>query len=124
MKRFGEGMNATNPTLTITTFGFKYGTPRCNYYFDVSFLPNPARLEKFSLHSELDSEMLDYIRKQDGAHEIVEIIVELSQFIATKDVAKIGIGCNSGRHRSRAIAAMVCEKLDTLNIAFSQKHED
>lgn len=117
-------METTEPNLTITTFGFKYGAPRCNYYFDVSFIPNPARLEKFNLHSSLDSEMIKFIREQDGVDEIVEIIVRLAEFINEKDVSKIGIGCNSGRHRSRAIAELVCDRLQTLNIPFKKRNED
>ena len=35
------------------SFGFKYGASPTNFYFDVTFLPNPARISGKQLFDEL-----------------------------------------------------------------------
>lgn len=98
--------------VSIQTFGFKYGHPQCNYWFDVSFIPNPARREGRSLKDKYDAEMLNFVRNQQGVDEIVSAIVIVIETVSQlDDDVRIGIGCNSGRHRSRAVADLVIRKL-------------
>ena len=51
----------TERRITLVTFGFKYGPPHTNHYFDVSFVKNPARDERWSLFSEPDVAMRAFV---------------------------------------------------------------
>jgi RNase adaptor protein for sRNA GlmZ degradation len=100
-------------SVKIITFGFKYGLPNCNYWFDVSFLKNPVRQPGRTLRDKIDDDMIDFVRSQQETPGIVEIIKNLILFVSHLDGdIRVGIGCNSGRHRSRAIAKLVEEKIE------------
>jgi UPF0042 nucleotide-binding protein len=91
--------------LTLLTFGFKYGAPPSNYYFDVSFLVNPARDARWSLFDAPDQGMRDFVLSQELAQGFLDAAVPLIELLlAADDDVRIGIGCSSGRHRSNIIA--------------------
>lgn len=99
--------------LTLMSFGFKFGTPPCNYYFDVSFLKNPARESRFGLYSETSKDMVEFIKKQNGCKLIVEKISDLALFLIEQDNdIRIGIGCNAGRHRSKIVCQLVLNQIE------------
>ncbi len=98
--------------VKLITFGFKYGHPICNYWFDVSFLINPVRQPGRSLKDKFDDSMIKFIEEQPETNQILTIIENLALFASKiDDDVRIGIGCNSGRHRSRAIAQLLSIKL-------------
>jgi len=98
-------MTIIDKKITIMTFGFKYGLPNANYYFDVSFIKNPARQHNWSLFSSVDDEMSKFILSQKDAQIFIEKILPLikSLYLFDDDV-RIAFGCSSGRHRSVVIA--------------------
>ena len=99
--------------LTLLSFGFKFGHPPCNYYFDASFLKNPARETKFGLFSEPTNDMIDFVRNQPPCLPFVEKIADLALFLVDLDNdIRIGIGCNAGRHRSRIVCRVIADAID------------
>lgn len=91
--------------ITLVTFGFKYGMPNTNYYFDVSFVKNPARDSRWSLHSEPDEDMRSYVLEQPCAQGFLETVIPLlKKLVDCDDDVRVGLGCNSGRHRSIIVA--------------------
>ena len=91
--------------LTLLTFGFKYGSPSANYYFDVSFLKNPAREEGWTLFSTPDEGMREFVLSQPLAGRFLETAAPLIETLLEADAdVRVGIGCSSGRHRSNIIA--------------------
>jgi len=114
----------TKSRITLQTFGFKYGHPQTNFWFDVSFLKNPVRRPGADLRDSFNEEMVEFIRAQNGTNEIVKIICETILLISTfDDDVRIGIGCNSGRHRSRAIAQIVLEVLNDSTIKLIHRED-
>ena len=100
------------PRLKVLSFGFKYGLPRANYYFDVSFSPNPARQEPWDLASSPDPEMAAFVLSQPDVARFLELTVPLIQHVATLDGYQVAaFGCSSGRHRSPIIANEVASRL-------------
>lgn len=98
--------------ITVVTFGFKYGPPPTNHYFDVSFLKNPARDPRWGLFSEPDGDMRAFVMAQPAAAEFVARTVELVAFLSEQDDdLRIGLGCNAGRHRSVLLAEALCDEL-------------
>lgn len=98
--------------ITLMTFGFKYGLPNTNYYFDVSFVKNPARDARWSLFSEPNDDMRRFVLEQPSAQAFLEGVVPLLKtLVACDDDVRVGLGCNSGRHRSIILAGEIERRL-------------
>jgi UPF0042 nucleotide-binding protein len=109
------------------TFGFKYGAPGTNYYFDVSFLRNPAREEQWDLFDEPTEEMRRFVLDQPKCRAFIGHLVPLVRTLADcDDDIRIGIGCSAGRHRSRIVAAELAERLqsDQLDIRLVHREDE
>ncbi|QDU84385.1 glmZ(sRNA)-inactivating NTPase [Planctomycetes bacterium Pla163] len=101
--------------ITVVTFGFKYGPPPTNHYFDVSFLSNPARDPRWGLFSRPDEQMRDFVMAQPAARDFIASAVPLIAFLSGQDDdLRIGLGCNAGRHRSVLLAEALCLELARL----------
>lgn len=86
------------------SFGFKYGLPNANYYFDVGFIKNPARREGWNFFSEVTDEMRSYVLSQPEVLSFIELVVPLISFLENIDQKQVfAFGCNAGRHRSRVL---------------------
>jgi len=98
--------------VKLISFGFKYGLPPANYYFDVSFAKNPARESKWGLFAKEDSEMAKYVLQQEKVTEFINLVVPLIYHLAELDgFQTVAFGCNSGRHRSPIIVNEVARRL-------------
>lgn len=107
-ERDGEPRTA----LTLLSFGFKYGQPPANHYFDVSFLKNPARQKAWSLFSATSDEMRSWVLGQPDAVEFLEAVVPLAKMLArADDDARIALGCSAGRHRSAILVEELARRL-------------
>lgn len=114
----------TNANVELMSFGFKYGAPPTNFYFDVTFLPNPARISGKQLFDVLDEEMHHYVLQNDNTQQLIVKIVDLVSFLVKFDSIKVGIGCNSGRHRSVIIVNEISKQLQRLGIDNQISHRD
>jgi UPF0042 nucleotide-binding protein len=104
--------------LTLMTFGFKYGTPNTNYYFDVSFLKNPARETQWGLFASPDEAMREWVLSQPLCQSFLDTTVPLVRLLLeADDDVRIGLGCNSGRHRSVIVASELARRLKDDNVA-------
>lgn len=111
--------------VTLMTFGFKYGLPNANYYFDVGFLKNPAREEGWSFFSDTNEEMHRYVLGQDKARQFLEKIEPLLIFLATIDQHQVfAFGCNAGRHRSTILVEELSRRLAKAGIKTRIIHRD
>ena len=111
--------------IKIVTFGFKFGYPQANYYFDVSFLKNPVREQGAKLSDKFNHDMLTFVRSQSSSGRIVDVMFNLIELLREEHAdAVIGIGCNSGKHRSRAVAEILRGRLEKSNINCIVEHRD
>ncbi len=109
----------------LISFGFKYGHPHSNYYFDVGFVKNPAREKQWSFFTELNNEIRDYVKNQAQAMEFVEKVVPLIEFLYQIDQRQIfAFGCSAGRHRSPVIVEIIAEELRERGIESDVEHRD
>lgn len=98
--------------ITLISFGFKYGIPNSNYYFDVSFAKNPARESRWNLFDKPDAQMVDYVLSQPSVNEFISALIPMLKVIVTlDDDARVALGCNAGRHRSAIIVENVASRL-------------
>lgn len=97
--------------MEIVSFGFKYGRPSVNHYFDVSFLPNPARRPEWTLKSPVCSKMRQFLLETAEFELFVSLATPVIHLLSTVDVCRIGIGCSAGRHRSAIVAEELAKRL-------------
>ena len=118
-------MNNETAPVTLMSFGFKYGAPNANYYFDVGFLKNPAREAKWGFFSKMNDEMTQLLIEQEQAKEFLERIIPLLEFLATIDQNQIfAFGCSAGRHRSSLLVEEIGRRLNAKGINVKIVHRD
>ena len=111
--------------LTLVTFGFKYGAPGTNYYFDVSFLRNPARDPRWDLFDGPNDAMRRFVLEQPLCIEFLEALLPLVLTLSRcDDDVRIGIGCSAGRHRSRIVADELARRLAADGIDVQLVHRE
>ena len=94
-------------TLTLRSFGFKYGLPReADMVFDVRFLRNPHWEETLKSKTGQDQEVVNYIREDDDLKDFIKNVRELIGPLLPRyqkegrKYLTIAIGCTGGKHRS------------------------
>lgn len=108
-------------TLTILSFGFKYGVPPdADMIADMRFLPNPFWEESLRALTGEDAAVRDYVLGQRGAVEFLDAYAgALAPVLAgyqreNKRHSVIAVGCTGGKHRSVVMARRLAERLETL----------
>lgn len=101
-------------TVTITSFGFKYGLPLdADLVFDVRFLQNPHYVEELRPYDGRDKRVEEYVMGDVDTAPFLQKLYDLvtwslPQYMEEgKAYLTIAIGCTGGRHRS----VVVSEKL-------------
>lgn len=111
--------------MTLISFGFKYGRPPANHYFDVSFLKNPAREAGWNLFSEPSDEMRAFVLGQPAACEFLDAALPLVRVLAgADDDARVALGCSAGRHRSAIVVEELARRLRKEGIAVRVLHRE
>ena len=118
VKIFVQNQDYKNLFITVLSFGFKYGIPAdSDLVFDVRFLPNPYYVEGLRAKTGNDKEIQDYVFQFGEAHEFVEKIEDLLNFLIPNYITEgknqlvISIGCTGGKHRSVALANELYRRL-------------
>ena len=111
--------------VTLMSFGFKYGLPNANYYFDVGFIKNPARKEEWSFFSTPTEEMRRYVLEQEETKTFLEMVEPLLIFLSTIDQNQVfAFGCSAGRHRSSVLVEELSHRLEEAGIKTNVYHRD
>jgi UPF0042 nucleotide-binding protein len=133
---FGELFEGTDGnrrlTVTLLSFGYKYGLPpELDLCFDCRLLPNPRyvnELEKLTGQHKL---VRDYVLESDGTRSFIDLTLNWLRFSIPryskegKSYLTIGIGCTGGHHRSVAVAEHLKEQLTGIeHIFWRVKHRD
>lgn len=113
----GSSKNIMN--IHCMSFGFKHGIPsEADFVIDVRCLPNPYWVEELRSKTGLDPEVRDYVFAFDEAHELLEKMIDLLDFLNPlyikegKSQIVIAVGCTGGNHRSVAIAEALKKHFD------------
>lgn len=109
--RFGSQEAPDRMSVTVQSFGFKYGLPvESDLVFDVRFLPNPYFDETLRPHTGLDDRVARFVLGKEATRTFVEKTRDLLRFLLPQYQAEgkayltVSIGCTGGRHRSVALA--------------------
>ena len=109
-RAFG-GETARQTSVTVESFGFKYGLPMdADMVMDVRFLPNPHWIDELRPQTGQSPAVRDYVLAQPGAEEFLQTYHQLLRLVVEgyvregKRYMTVAIGCTGGKHRSVAIA--------------------
>lgn len=127
---FSESL-APSLTVTVMSFGFKYGVPiDADLVMDVRFLPNPYYVPELRSHTGLDAPVRDYVLDRPETIEFLEHWFELLRFLAPgylmegKAHLEIALGCTGGQHRSVALAEETAVFMRQLGYTVAVSHRD
>lgn len=102
-----RGEISPNLSLSLVSFGFKYGIPiDSDMIFDVRFLPNPYYDETLKNKTGNDLEVQEFVWKYEDSRVFYEKLREMLEYLLPKFIKEgkshlnIAIGCTGGKHRS------------------------
>jgi len=129
-RNFGTA-ETTALTVTVVSFGFKYGIPvDADYVADMRFLPNPFWVPELRAFTGQDSAVSDYVQSQDGAQEFLErfvpLLVDVGQGYLRegKRFMTVAVGCTGGKHRSVAMSEEIALRLRNQGLEARATHRD
>ena len=125
------GQDGRNLTVSVQSFSYKRGLPRgLDMAFDVRFLANPHWVPRLREGTGRDEAVRDHVTADPnfaGFYEKVSSLL-VSLLPAYCDEGRshlaIGFGCTGGRHRSVAIAELLCTTLAEAGWQVSSRHRE
>ena len=130
-KQFKRELTNQQLTISLLTFGYKYGVPYdIDLLFDVRFLKNPYFVPDLKPLPGDDPRVRTFVLTDPDAIALLGQLEGLLKFLIPlfereqRSYLTIAIGCTGGRHRSVAIAGRLQESLQALGYAVSLKHRD
>ena len=110
-RQFGPEQASRRLTISLVTFGYKYGVPfDVDLLFDVRFLRNPFFVPDLKPLSGEDPRVRAYVLADPDATAFLDQLTNLFTFLVPlfererRSYLNVGIGCTGGRHRSVVIA--------------------
>ena len=131
LRLFGSGDTASAMSVSVISFGFKYGIPiEAALVFDVRFLPNPYYIAELRHQTGLDQGVWDFIFGYQQTRDFMKHLEGLIGFLLPlyveegKTALVIGVGCTGGHHRSVAITRALAEFIRQKGYSAAENHRD
>ena len=130
-KEFSRGPSTRRLTVTLLTFGYKFGVPYdIDLLFDVRFLKNPFFVPDLKPLPGDDPRVRTFVLSDPDAIDLLAQLESMLKFLIPlyereqRSYLTIAIGCTGGRHRSVAIAGRLRESLGAIGHEVILKHRD
>lgn len=131
LRLFGMGSPDETMTVSVTSFGFKYGIPiEADLVFDVRFLPNPYYIAELRHQTGLDEGVYSFVFGYQQTKDFMAHLESLIGFLLPQYVEEgkaalvIGIGCTGGQHRSVAITKALADFIKQKGYQATENHRD
>ena len=131
LRLFGDPEEKGGMTVSVTSFGFKYGLPLdADLVFDVRFMPNPFYIEELRPRTGLDQAVSDYVFSFQQTQDYLKRLKDLLAFSLPlyaeegKTSLVIAVGCTGGHHRSVAVTHTLAEFIGSQGYQVSENHRD
>lgn len=118
-------------TVTVTSFGFKYGVPiDADIVMDVRFLPNPFYVERLRAKTGLERAVRAFVLDKEETSIFIERWFALLELLLPnylsegKTQLNIALGCTGGQHRSVVLAERTAELVRSLGYPVNVSHRD
>jgi RNase adapter protein RapZ len=130
-RHFSKDQAARRLTITLITFGYKFGVPYdIDLLFDVRFLRNPYFVPDLKPLTGQDPRVRSYVLDDPDAKAFLERLEELFRFLIPlfererRSYLNVGIGCTGGRHRSVVVAKQLQESFSAAGHHVALSHRD
>lgn len=131
LRLFGDPEEKGGMTVSVTSFGFKYGLPLdADLVFDVRFMPNPFYIEELRPQTGLDQAVSNYVFSFQQTQGYLKRLEDLLAFSLPlyaeegKTSLVIAVGCTGGHHRSVAVTHALAEFISGQGYQVSENHRD
>ena len=131
LRLFGEAGEKGGMTVSVTSFGYKYGLPlEADLVLDVRFMPNPFYIEELRPQTGLDQAVSDYVFSFQQTQGCMKRLEDLLSFTLPlyaeegKTSLVIAVGCTGGHHRSVAVTYALAEFIRGLGYQVTENHRD
>ena len=131
LRLFGEAGEKGGMTVSVTSFGYKYGLPlEADLVFDVRFMPNPFYIEELRPQTGLDQAVSDYVFSFQQTQGCMKRLEDLLSFTLPlyaeegKTSLVIAVGCTGGHHRSVAVTHALAAFIRGLGYQVTENHRD
>lgn len=128
---YGPQSGLKDMTVTLTSFGFKYGAPQnIDLLFDVRFLPNPNFVPELKPLTGTDKRVSGYVFQHPETKEFMKKMRQLLDFLIPlyiregKSYLSVAVGCTGGNHRSPAIVEKMADFMGKGRIDLRVIHRD
>ncbi|MEO7715464.1 MAG: RNase adapter RapZ [Capsulimonas sp.] len=118
-------------TVTISSFGFKYGLPLdADLVFDVRFLVNPHYVDELRPCDGRDPKVEEFVMADPDCEPFLAKIYDLLDFCVPQYIEEgkayltVSIGCTGGRHRSVVVAEKLAAHLRGRDYRVLTQHRD
>ncbi|NPV29124.1 MAG: RNase adapter RapZ [Firmicutes bacterium] len=115
---FGVSNSSLHLTVTILSFGYKYGIPLdADLVIDVRFLPNPNYVENLKPLTGLDAPVSEFVLGAPVTKSFLRRFSSLLKFLLPYYIKEgkthlvTAIGCTGGQHRSVAVSERLARLL-------------
>jgi UPF0042 nucleotide-binding protein len=130
-RHFSEEQAARRLTISIITFGYKFGVPYdIDMLFDVRFLRNPYFVPDLKPLTGEDPRVRSYVLDDPDAKVFLDRLENFFMFLIPlfererRSYLNVGIGCTGGRHRSVVIAKRLQERFSSAGYHVTLSHRD
>jgi UPF0042 nucleotide-binding protein len=130
-ENFCQVQDSRRMSVFLTSFGYKYGIPHdSDIIFDVRFLPNPYFVNELRPRSGLESQIKDYVLRQQETGTFLDRLCSLLDYALPlyeregKTSLSLAIGCTGGRHRAVVLIEELRERLKRNKFPIHVKHRD
>ena len=130
-RHFSEEQAARRLTISIITFGYKFGVPYdIDMLFDVRFLRNPYFVPDLKPLTGEDPRVRSYVLEDPDAKVFLDRLENFFMFLIPlfererRSYLNVGIGCTGGRHRSVVIAKRLQERFSSAGYHVTLSHRD
>ena len=131
LRLFGDGGDAPAMSVSVISFGFKYGIPlEADLVFDVRFLPNPYYIAELRHQTGLDEGVYSFVFGYQQTKDFMAHLEGLIGFLLPQYVQEgktalvIGVGCTGGQHRSVAITRALADFIKRKGYSATENHRD
>lgn len=118
-------------TVTVSSFGFKYGVPiDADIVMDVRFLPNPFYVERLRSKTGLERPVRAFVLDKEETTIFIERWFALLELLLPNYLSEgktqlhVALGCTGGQHRSVVLAERTAELVRSLGFPVNVSHRD
>jgi UPF0042 nucleotide-binding protein len=126
-----EGAGVSDFALTVSSFGFKYGSQlEADWVVDARMLRNPFWEPALRPLTGLDAAVRAHVLDHPPGAEFVDRLTELLRWTVGEMAGRgrtrlhVAVGCTGGRHRSVVVASELAGRLSGEGMVVSLRHRD